>query len=87
MMLIGAFAGFIGTFVTECNYWNIICYIRPDGHGSPYGISKCKFTHEPVGCWFSHLALGVGLAALYRLTFGVVTVAPTFTIPPLRSHF
>ena len=79
MMLIGAFAGFIGTFVTGNVIIGILVALAgPMVMAALMAFLSVSLRTNQLVAGLAIWLLGVGLAALlYRLTFGVVTVAPT----------
>ena len=90
MMLIGAFAGFIGTFVTGNVIIGILVALAgPMIMAALMAFLSVSLRTNQLVAGLAIWLLGVGLAALlYRLTFGVVTVAPTVpTIPLLEIPF
>jgi ABC-type uncharacterized transport system permease subunit len=85
MMLIGAFAGFIGTFVTGNVIVGILFAIAgPMVMAALMAFLSVSLRTNQLVAGLAIWLLGVGLAALlYRLTFGVVTVSPTVPTIPL----
>src|SRR5918996_864871 len=90
MMLIGAFAGFIGTFVTGNVIIGILVALAgPMVMAALMAFLSVSLRTNQLVAGLAIWLLGVGLAALlYRLIFGVVTVAPAVpTIPLLEIPF
>ena len=90
MMLIGAFAGFIGTFVTGNVFIGILAALSgPMVMAALMAFLSVSLRTNQLVAGLAIWLLGVGFAALlYRLTFGVVTVAPSVpTIPLLEIPF
>jgi simple sugar transport system permease protein len=76
MMLMGAFGGFIGTYFTGNVFIGLLLAISGPALMAFMSISLRTNQLVPgLAIWL----LGVGLTALlFRLTFGVVTIAPTY---------
>src|SRR5215216_721256 len=93
MMLIGAFAGFIGTFVTGNVIIGILVALSgPMVMAALMAFMSVTLRTNQLVAGLAIWLLGVGLTALlFRLTFGVVTIAPKINeVPgidiPFLSH-
>lgn len=84
MMLIGAFAGFMGTFITG-NYvvGIVLAMAAAAALAALKGFMSITIRTNQLAAGLAIWLLGTGLAALlYRLTFGVQTIAPSVPLLP-----
>jgi general nucleoside transport system permease protein len=85
MMLIGAFAGFMGTFLTGGNYvvGILMALAAAAGLAMLMGLLSITIKTNQLAAGLAIWLLGTGLAALlYRLYFGVRTAAPSVDVMP-----
>src|SRR5215216_3981222 len=85
MMLIGAFAGFMGTYNTGGNYGDAIlmAIVAAAGLAMLMGLLRIKIKANHLAAGLAIWLLGTGLATLlYRLYFGVRTAAPSVDLMP-----
>ena len=86
MMLMGAFVGFIGTYFTGNVFIGLsLAIIGPAVMATLMAFLSVNLRTNQLVAGLAIWLLGVGLTALlYRLTFGVVTIAPRINeIPPI----
>jgi len=78
MMLIGAFSGFIGTYFTgNILFRFLMAVVGAGAMAALMAFLSVSIRTNQLAAGLAVWLLGVGLAALlYRLTFGVVTIAP-----------
>src|SRR5947209_5773460 len=93
MMLMGAFAGFIGTYFTGNVFIGLLlAIIGPTVMATLMAFLSVNLRTNQLVAGLAIWLLGVGLTALlYRLIFGVVTIAPRINeiLPidiPIISH-
>jgi simple sugar transport system permease protein len=85
MMLIGAFAGFMGTYLTGGNYvvGILMALGAAAGLAMLMGLMSITIKTNQLAAGLAIWLLGTGLAALlYRLYFGVRTAAPSVDLMP-----
>jgi simple sugar transport system permease protein len=85
MMLIGAFAGFMGTYLTGGNYvvGILMALGAAAGLAMLMGLLSITIKTNQLAAGLAIWLLGTGLAALlYRLYFGVRTAAPSVDLMP-----
>jgi simple sugar transport system permease protein len=84
MMLMGAFAGFMGTFITGNYVIGIAAAIASAaGLAVLKGVMSITIRTNQLAAGLAIWLLGTGLAALlYRLAFGVRTAAPSVELMP-----
>ena len=85
MMLIGAFAGFMGTYLTGGNYvvGILMALAAAAGLAMLKGLLSITIKTNQLAAGLAIWLLGTGLAALlYRLYFGVRTAAPSVDVMP-----
>lgn len=85
MMLIGAFAGFMGTYLTGGNYVAgiLMALAAAAGLAVLKGFMSITIKTNQLAAGLAIWLLGTGLAALlYRLYFGVRTAAPSVELMP-----
>jgi simple sugar transport system permease protein len=85
MMLIGAFAGFMGTYLTGGNYvvGILMALAAAAGLAMLMGLLSITIKTNQLAAGLAIWLLGTGLAALlYRLYFGVRTAAPSVDLMP-----
>lgn len=85
MMLIGAFAGFMGTYLTDGNYvvGILMALAAAAGLAMLKGFMSITIKTNQLAAGLAIWLLGTGLAALlYRLYFGIRTSAPSVDVMP-----
>lgn len=85
MMLIGAFAGFMGTYLTDGNYvvGILMALAAAAGLAILKGFMSITIKTNQLAAGLAIWLLGTGLAALlYRLYFGIRTSAPSVDVMP-----
>lgn len=84
MMLMGAFAGFMGTFITGNYVVGIVAAMAgAAGLAVLKGVMSITIRTNQLAAGLAIWLLGTGLAALlYRLFFGVQTTAPSVPLMP-----
>jgi len=85
MMLIGAFAGFMGTYLTDGNYvvGILMALAAAAGLAVLKGFLSITIKTNQLAAGLAIWLLGTGLAALlYRLYFGIRTAAPSVELMP-----
>jgi len=84
MMLLGAFAGFMGTYITGNYVVGIVMAIAAAAALAVLkGFLSITIRTNQLAAGLAIWLLGTGLAALlYRLTFGIQTVAPSVELMP-----
>jgi simple sugar transport system permease protein len=84
MMLIGAFAGFMGTFITGNYVVGIVMAMAAAAAlAALKGFLSITIRTNQLAAGLAIWLLGTGLAALlYRLAFGVQTIAPSVPLLP-----